>query len=162
MDTEARLSVKGIIDTEFAVSSEDGRKLFDVISVFFNNNVKVELSFDGIQLITPSFFNFAVGWLYRDFEETFVESHLVYVNLPEHDDERYIRILCSHAIRYFKNYEYFTGLTEKPLACMCGENKFEVTYVTDNRDQEHKWSGTQLKCINCGDSKIINKEIDEW
>jgi hypothetical protein len=159
---EVCLKVKDIINSEWAVSTENAGDVFDLISAHLQSDDKVILSFDDIKLMTPIFFNLAVGCLYRDFEQEFIESRLSYINLPEYDSDKLIRIYCDRAIRYFKNYEYFTGLTERPLACACGENKYEVVYITDNRDQDNKWSGTQLKCLACGNPKIIHRQTDEW
>lgn len=163
MDMEVCLKVKDIINSEWAVSTENAGDVFDLISINFKDNNKVILSFDGIKLLTPVFFNIAVGCLYRDFKQEFVESHLSYINLPEHDNERTIHHMCKRAIRYFANYDYFTGLTEKSLTCACGENKYEVIYITDNSgEEEDHWSGTQLKCLSCGETKIINRQTFEW
>lgn len=59
-----RLIIKELIKTNLAVSSEKGNYVKDVIEKKFRNEIPVKLDFTGIDTITTSFLNSAVGDLY--------------------------------------------------------------------------------------------------
>jgi len=56
---------------------DDGAKVFAAVSSIFQGSGTVNLDFAGVQTLTSSFINGAVGNLLRQFGDAFVKSHLI-------------------------------------------------------------------------------------
>ena len=59
-----RIIVKDTINTNFAVSTEDGNAIFELLNENFLHDNLVLLDFSGITLMTTAFLNSAIGQLY--------------------------------------------------------------------------------------------------
>jgi hypothetical protein len=66
----------------FCASSEDGKKIYDSIFDKLKNTEITTLDFTGVKITSTSFFNVALGELYRDFSPDFLNYHLKIINLP--------------------------------------------------------------------------------
>ncbi|KKG06145.1 STAS-like domain-containing protein [Methanosarcina mazei] len=102
MVAEVKINVMNVVGYRLCVSSEDGQKLFDTINKNFQENKKVELSFQGITNLTSAFLNTAVGQLYGKYPESFVRANLS-VSHMEKDDLVILKRVVERAKDYFKN-----------------------------------------------------------
>lgn len=85
-----------------AVSSEDGDNLFNRIIKALENNLKVILNFNNIELITSTFLNAAIGQLYSRYDSPFIRTHLKVENMAKEDLEL-LKKVVDRAKEYFKN-----------------------------------------------------------
>lgn len=104
MVTKIKMKVMDIVGYQLCVSSEDGQKLFDLINQNFQENKKVELSFQGVTNLTSAFLNAAVGQLYGNFSEYFVKVNLSVIDM-EKDDMIILKRVVERAKDYFNNPE---------------------------------------------------------
>lgn len=77
------INIVNTIGDVYGVEAEDGQKVFHLIEKAFNENKKVLLSFQNIEILTTAFLNTAIGQLYKDFTEEFVKEHLKVSNISE-------------------------------------------------------------------------------
>ncbi|MDR1268905.1 MAG: STAS-like domain-containing protein [Planctomycetaceae bacterium] len=91
----------------FCVCTDDGQKLYDIIYPSLKNGDKVELSFEGIDLIIPAFLNTAIGQLYGVLPTNVVDNQLKITNLYDIDDQKMLEYVVDNAKRYFSNREIF-------------------------------------------------------
>ena len=104
METKKQhLIVKNIIDSDLAVSSDDGKKVY-----------QVELDFQGITIVITAFLNMAIGKLYQDFNGDFLNLHLKLVNVDD-KDKALFKMVATYAKEYFANQEAFEQAVEEIL-----------------------------------------------
>ena len=77
------IQIANIIGNVYAVESEEGQKVFELIKKAFEENRKVVLSFLNIEMITTAFLNTAIGQLYKDFSEQTVKERLQVEDISE-------------------------------------------------------------------------------
>lgn len=101
---EIKINIFEQIGSTAAVSSEDGELLFERISKGMENNVRVILDFNNIELITSTFLNAAIGQLYSGYDSPFLRNHLKVENLAKEDLEL-LKKVVERAKEYFKDKE---------------------------------------------------------
>jgi len=101
---EVKISIFEQIGGNAAVSSEDGELLFERILRGVENDVRVILNFNNIELITSTFLNAAIGQLYSKYDSSFLREHLKVENLSREDLEL-LKKVVERAKEYFKNKE---------------------------------------------------------
>ena len=101
MDT-IMINVKEIINKDICVASSDGQKVFDEIVKAFCNEQKVTLSFAGIELITSSFLNTAVGQLYKDFKTPYIRSKIILDGMSN-EDKALLKRVNNNAKLFYKD-----------------------------------------------------------
>ena len=101
-----KLSVYEIIKDEFAVSTEDGDKVFQEIEKAFKQDIKIKLSFDKIEISTSAFFNIAIGQLYGQFKSSKIKNTLSICDLSE-DNENLLKWVVNTAKSYYRNPKKF-------------------------------------------------------
>ena len=156
MVDEIQISVKDIIGCKFAIASEDGDKIFDLIYANLRQNKNVVLSFSGIDILVTAFLNRAIGQLYGRLKEDIITTKLSYIDISE-EDRQSIGYMTKSAIRYFKNPKSFRGETKRSVTCLCENDKFIVNRVINNTDELNMWCGVELICPTCGNILLINK-----
>jgi len=82
------------------VSIEEGEKVRKIIVDNFNNGKTIELDFNGVQTLTSSFLNSAIGRLYGDFEKSKIENFLGVKGLDK-SDEALMAIVIKNAIEFY-------------------------------------------------------------
>ena len=65
MEKTQKILVKEIIDSEFAVSLDRADLLFNFLKGVLERGEKIELSFDGIDVLLTVFANESIGKLYE-------------------------------------------------------------------------------------------------
>ena len=96
-----QLIIKKIINTNFAVATDDGDSIFQLINSQFNLGKKVILNFEGITLITTTFLNAAIGQLYSTnaYSSDFLNKNLEFINIQDIDKH-----LFSMVVKTAKEY----------------------------------------------------------
>lgn len=74
MDKTQKILVREIIDSEFAVSLDRADILFNFLKEILSKDEKIELSFDGIEVLLTIFANESIGKLYETFESSVIEN----------------------------------------------------------------------------------------
>lgn len=101
---EVKIGIFEQIGGNAAVSSEDGGLLFERILMGVENDLRVILNFNNIELITSTFLNAAIGQLYSKYDSVFLREHLKVENLSREDLEL-LKKVVERAKEYFKNKE---------------------------------------------------------
>ncbi len=101
-----KLNVKDIIGNTIAMSTDDGKKLFNELYKNIKDSKKVELSFDGIDMLISHFLNEAVGKLYEKFKNWKVlDQAIIYKNIDKDDLELLNDKVIPTAKNHFENLE---------------------------------------------------------
>lgn len=101
-----------ILNTPFAVSTEEGEKLFKIINEYFLAEKEVILDFDKIELIVSTFLNAAVGQLYGKYTTEFIQTHLTIYNMSV-DDLIILKKVTDRAKEYFEDKDGFERVFKK-------------------------------------------------
>ncbi|WP_282074011.1 STAS-like domain-containing protein [Polaribacter atrinae] len=103
-----QILIKDIISKSFAVSTEDGDKIFSILNENFINKEKVALDFKGITLMTTAFLNAAIGQLYSNnkYSSIFLNESLILQNV-EDQDKHLFKLVVNRAKEYFANKKEF-------------------------------------------------------
>jgi hypothetical protein len=96
------LRVSSVIGSKICVATEDGQKLFDILHHAVSNGEKLNVSFEGIELVIEAFLNIAIGQLYGTFSEETITAMISYTHLQE-DDAELLNLVTSNALRYYSN-----------------------------------------------------------
>jgi STAS-like domain of unknown function (DUF4325) len=79
------LVINQIIGSNFAVSPENGDKVYKEIKERLNNDITTILSFEGLDQITTAFLNNAIAKLYNDFSPEQLNELLTITDLDTYD-----------------------------------------------------------------------------
>lgn len=101
-----KISIIEAAEGNCCVAACDGQKVYDKIAEAFRKNRKVKLSFEETDDITPAFLNAAVGQLYGDFPEEFVENNLFFADIDP-EDEIILKRIVERAKGYFEHSESY-------------------------------------------------------
>ncbi|MBE8726961.1 DUF4325 domain-containing protein [Flavobacterium sp. KB82] len=106
--TMKHLIIKDIINSELAVSTENGEKVFKLIDSYLQKKEKVELDFVGISIMITAFLNAAIGKLYgkKEYTPDFLNEYLKLKNV-ELEDRSLFKDVIQRAKEYFANKEDF-------------------------------------------------------
>lgn len=102
------LIIKDIINSELAVSTENGEKVFEIVDSYLQKKEKVELDFAGITIMITAFLNAAIGKLYgkKEYTPEFLNEYLKLENV-EKEDRSLFKDVIQRAKEYFANKEDF-------------------------------------------------------
>jgi len=101
---EIIISVFNMVGSAFCVEADDGQKVYDLIEKAIQEEKKIKLSFQNVEMLTSAFLNTAIGQLYRDFTEEKIKSSLsVEYMLPE--DKALLKRVIATAKVYYKDPE---------------------------------------------------------
>lgn len=78
-----RLLVKEIINSNFAISEEKGKILYEKIAQELSNGNNIEIDFSGIQATISTFFNSSYGLLFKTFTKDEIKNNIKFLNLKE-------------------------------------------------------------------------------
>lgn len=106
--TMKHLIIKDIINSELAVSTENGEKVFEIVNSYLEKEEKVELDFAGITIMITAFLNAAIGKLYgkKEYTPAFLNEHLKLENV-EKEDRALFKDVIQRAKEYFADKESF-------------------------------------------------------
>ena len=111
-----KLNVVDTIGSEFCVSTEDARKLYDDLSRNIREKKKVVTSFKNVRILTPLFLNMSICQLYGQFEEGIINDYMDIVDMDE-KEKKLLSIQIKKAKRYFKN----PGLFKEIVSASSGD-----------------------------------------
>ncbi len=102
------ISVKDIISSNFAVSTDDGDKIYALLNSYFSKDEKVVLNFEGITLMTTAFLNAAIGQLYSNnkYSSEFLNNYISLINVDD-QDKHLFGIVVKRAKEYFADKDKF-------------------------------------------------------
>lgn len=108
--------IRDLIKTNFAVTTDDGNQVFDIVNQNLSNNESIILDFKGINLMTTAFLNAAIGQLYsnKKYSSEFLNSNLKLQNVPE-QDKALFGMVVKRAKEYFANKESFERNTSDSM-----------------------------------------------
>lgn len=111
-----RIIIKDIINTNFAVSTEDGNTIFKMLDDNFLHENAVSLDFSGITLMTTAFLNSAIGQLYSSdkYSGNFLNNNLKLENVQNHDKPLFA-LVVKRAKEYFSNKKDFEKNSEDTI-----------------------------------------------
>ena len=111
---EIYLLLKDILQHDTAITYEDGEKVYALIFQALTEEKKVILDFQGITLVIPAFLHAAIGELYKDFDNDFLNSHLTFINIEE-TNKALLDMTMELAQEYFSNPEAFERAVKNTL-----------------------------------------------
>ena len=91
MEKTQKIFVKEIIDSEFAVSLDRADLLYIFLTGILQNNEKIDLSFEGIDVMLTVFANESIGKLYESFPPELIEN-IVMVDIDDNTMDTIIRV----------------------------------------------------------------------
>jgi hypothetical protein len=109
-----KLFVKNIINSNIAVATDAGDKVFNQLIASFETGKKTSLDFEGITIMTTAFLNAAIGQLYSQgkYDSNFLNNSLKLVNIQPEDIPLFVMVV-NRAKEYFANKEKFEGHSEE-------------------------------------------------
>ncbi|MCU4190204.1 STAS-like domain-containing protein [Flavobacterium sp. HXWNR29] len=104
----SNLIVKNIIDSDIAVATDAGDKVFNEIVNYLSKNKSVTLDFTDISILTTAFLNAAIGQLYSNdkFSSDFLNDNLKVINVQS-EDKPLFSMVIRRAKEYFKDKKGF-------------------------------------------------------
>ena len=102
------LIIRDIINSDLAVSTENGNKVFEIVDSYLQKKEKVQLDFAGVSIMITAFLNAAIGRLYsnKDYTGDFLNEHLKLENVQK-EDRILFKDVIKRAKEYFANKEGF-------------------------------------------------------
>ncbi len=101
---EVTIRIYNVIGGGLCADTTDGEKVYALVNKALQEMKKVVLSFQNVELVTTAFLNVAIGQLYKDYDETFIEKTLITVDIDEIDRSR-IKDVKDTAILYYEDPE---------------------------------------------------------
>ena len=108
------VKVLGIINRDTAVSTDDGQKVFEVVSSHLSQEQKTEMDFAGIQFMTTAFLNVAIGQLYSTFTGDQLKNQLSLTNVAEEDLVLFKKVV-DRAKEYFAAKQDFDNSADNAI-----------------------------------------------
>jgi hypothetical protein len=93
------------ITGEFALSSNCGQQLYDLIFPLLKSSKAVELDFSGVAVVASAFFNVAIGQLLQDFDADDLNRRLKIVHIAP-NAASLLRHVLANAKRYYGDPRY--------------------------------------------------------
>jgi hypothetical protein len=116
MSDSIPIRIRDVLGAPLAVSTEDGQALHDRIAPLLRAGQRVALGFGGIETITPTFLNAAVGQLYGKFEHGQIRA-LLSVHDAAPDDLALLQRVVVNAKHYFANRAVRVGAESTAHGC---------------------------------------------
>ena len=111
-----KINVKDVITNTIAMSTEDGEKLFDVLYENLKQSKKIELSFDGIDILISHFLNESIGKLYSKFDNwNILDKSIEYKDIDSDDLELLREKVIPTAKNHFKDANKIDSIDESIL-----------------------------------------------
>jgi hypothetical protein len=99
-----KINVKDTINNTIAMSTEDGKRLFEVLYENLKQSKKIELSFKGIDMLISHFLNESIGKLYEKFDNwDILDKSIEYREIDGDDLELLKEKVIPTAKNHFKD-----------------------------------------------------------
>jgi hypothetical protein len=104
-----------IVGSDFCVSADDGKKVFEVIANAIKKEERVQVSFEGCEDLTSAFLNMAIGRLYGEFGELLLKSVLLPPVGASEGDLILLKRVVERAKDYYKRPERYGEVAKEFL-----------------------------------------------
>lgn len=94
------ISVFNTVGNPFCVEADDGQKVYELIKKALQENKKVKVSFQNVEMLTSAFLNAAIGQLYKDFSEEEIKNNLSVDNIAKEDASLLKRVVITAKLYY--------------------------------------------------------------
>ena len=109
MESKESIRVFEVLGSPFAITTEDGEKVYEKINSNLKKQAPIQLDFDQIELVVSTFLNASIGQLYGSYDSEFIKTHLSIVNMTP-EDLVILEKVINRAKDFFSNKEGFTDL----------------------------------------------------
>jgi hypothetical protein len=96
------------------VAAEDGDKLFNLLKRALQTDKSIELSFQGVELLSSPFLNSAIGRLVGEVSLDDLRARLTVVDISP-DDRVLLQRVVENAKRYFNDPERYKDVREQAM-----------------------------------------------
>ncbi len=97
------------LGSPFAITTEDGEKVFEKINPILKQQEGVALDFTHIELVVSTFLNASVGQLYGIYNNDFIEAHFSVINMSPEDRVILAKVINT-AKAFFSNKDGFSDI----------------------------------------------------
>lgn len=108
------ISILDEINSNAAVSTEDGNRVFNKINRALENSIPINLNFININLLTSAFLNAAIGQLYSKFSSKELNEKLNITNISEEDKSVFL-LVVKRAKEYFADKKRFNSVIDNVI-----------------------------------------------
>lgn len=102
------------IGGDFAVTTDDGDKIFIMLDENFQKGIITTLDFSGVIILTTAFLNAAIGQLYSKYTGEEISPMLKLVNVAE-EDKILFKKVADRAKEYFANKDSFEENSDESI-----------------------------------------------
>lgn len=106
------IKVAEILNSRYAVSTEDGARIYELVSNSFTKKTDVEIDFENVELIVSTFLNAAIGQLYGVYTTEYIQQHLAISNMSNEDLD-VLKKVTDRAKTYFADMKGFDKVFKK-------------------------------------------------
>ncbi len=106
------INIFNLLDSPFAVSTEEGEMLFALIDENFIKQEMVILDFQSVDIIVSTFLNASIGQLYGKYTTEFIQDHLSIKNMAN-DDLEVLKLVTDRAKEYFKDRDRLDNISKE-------------------------------------------------
>ena len=110
------LKIVNVINSEFAVSPEDGDSVFNLIKEKVDFKEKIVIDFSNIDIITTAFLNNAIGKLYNIYDKEKLNQYISMKNISKSDLDLVKKVIERAKIKFSKED---INILEKELEDEC-------------------------------------------
>ena len=110
------LKIVNVINSEFAVSPEDGDSVFNLIKEQVDFKEKIVIDFSNIDIITTAFLNNAIGKLYNIYDKEKLNQYISMKNISKSDLDLVKKVIERAKIKFSKED---ISILEKELEDEC-------------------------------------------
>lgn len=114
MAEEVSIRVAEAAGSRLCVASDDGEKIFSLITDALKESRKVHLSFQNVSSLTSAFLNAAVGQLYGKYSEELIRECLRVSDMAPEDRALLKRVVDTAKV-YFKDPERFARVQREAM-----------------------------------------------
>lgn len=112
---QIEINIFKLLNSPFAVSTEEGELLFSKIEDAFSKEYQVTLDFDNIEIIVSTFLNASIGQLYGKFTTEYIQNNLSLKNMSD-DDLDILKLVTDRAKEYFQDKNRFDNISNSFFA----------------------------------------------
>lgn len=106
--------IKELINSDTAVSTDDGDLIYKKIDNQLSKNNTVEIDFREITIMTTAFLNAAIGQLYSSYSSETLNKNLQLINVAN-DDKILFKKVITRAKEYFSNKNNFNDSADNAI-----------------------------------------------
>lgn len=96
------LKIIDVINSEFAVSPEDGDTIFSLIKENIDSKKKIVIDFSNIDIMTTAFLNNAIGKLYNIYDKKKLNEYISMKNVSKSDLNLIKKVIDRAKIKFSK------------------------------------------------------------